>query len=112
MKIFYLSVFLFILTTSVDYDWTTVQDQINYYIANGAFAGGILRVSTGNTTLYNNPFGTFTHNILPYSSSPFTNNTIFDLASLTKVSATLSCIMHLYDEGRLDIMDKVTKYIP
>ena len=49
---------------------------------------------------------------MPFSSPPFTNDTIFDIASLTKVTATLTCIMRLYEEARLDIDDLVTKYIP
>lgn len=56
--------------------------------------------------------GSFTHNSLPYSAIPFTNNTIFDLASLTKVTATLSCIMHLVDQGKIAVDDLVSKYIP
>lgn len=39
-------------------------------------------------------------------------DTMFDIASLTKVTATLSCIMHLYDMGAIDIEDKVVEYIP
>ena len=34
------------------------------------------------------------------------------MASVTKVSATLSCIMHLYEKGLIDVYDKVTKFIP
>lgn len=49
---------------------------------------------------------------MPFSSPPFTNDTIFDIASLTKVTATLSCIMRLYEQRKLDINDLVTKYIP
>jgi len=56
--------------------------------------------------------GHLSRNSLPYSSPPFTVDTIFDIASLTKVTATLSCIMHLYDMGIIDVTDKVSAYIP
>ena len=79
---------------------------------NGAYAGGIIRVSNGTNTIYNLPFGYYTHNQLPFSSVPFSNDTIFDMASVTKVTMTLSCIMHLYDEGKIGIDDLVTRYIP
>ena len=37
---------------------------------------------------------------------------MFDIASLTKVTATLSLVMKLYDEKKLTLDDKVYKYIP
>jgi CubicO group peptidase (beta-lactamase class C family) len=39
-------------------------------------------------------------------------DTIFDIASLTKVTATLTCIMHLYEMDAIDIDDRVIDYIP
>jgi uncharacterized protein YbbC (DUF1343 family)/CubicO group peptidase (beta-lactamase class C family) len=41
-----------------------------------------------------------------------TPDTIFDVASLTKVVATTPCLMKLFEEGKLRIDDPVTKYIP
>ena len=46
------------------------------------------------------------------SRVPFSQQTIFDIASLSKVSATLSSVMRLYDEGKFQINDPVIKYIP
>ena len=40
------------------------------------------------------------------------DRTIYDLASLTKVVATTSAIMVLYDEGKIRLDDPVQKYIP
>ena len=37
---------------------------------------------------------------------------MFDLASLTKVTATLACVMHLVDKGIIAVDDLVSKYIP
>lgn len=39
-------------------------------------------------------------------------DTLYDLASVTKVVATTQAIMKLYYEGKLDVNDKVVKYIP
>jgi CubicO group peptidase (beta-lactamase class C family) len=39
-------------------------------------------------------------------------NTMFDLASVTKVMGTTQGIMKLVSEGRISVDDKVTKYIP
>jgi serine-type D-Ala-D-Ala carboxypeptidase len=38
--------------------------------------------------------------------------TIYDLASLTKVVATTTAIMILWDEGKLDLNDRVARFIP
>src|SRR6185312_9399551 len=38
--------------------------------------------------------------------------TIFDVASLTKVVATMPSIMKLFQEGKIRLDDPVTKYIP
>lgn len=40
-----------------------------------------------------------------------TNNTLYDLASVTKIVATTQAIMKLDYEGKLDVNDKVSKYI-
>ncbi len=41
-----------------------------------------------------------------------TADTIFDIASLTKVVATTSCIMKLFEEGKIRIDAPVTAYLP
>lgn len=43
---------------------------------------------------------------------PVTDETIYDLASLTKVSATLQATMFLYDKGMIDLNKKVSVYLP
>jgi uncharacterized protein YbbC (DUF1343 family)/CubicO group peptidase (beta-lactamase class C family) len=46
------------------------------------------------------------------SREPMTPNTIFDLASLTKVVATATSIMILVERGKLRLSDSVSNYIP
>lgn len=55
------------------YDWSNVEETVASYQMNGAFTGGVLRVSNGTHTIYNYPFGTISHNDLPFGSPPFTN---------------------------------------
>lgn len=43
---------------------------------------------------------------------PLTADTIFDLASLTKVVATTPSVMLLYEQGKLDIHDRVCRHLP
>ena len=41
-----------------------------------------------------------------------TVDTIFDLASLTKVVATTPSMMRLFEQGKIRLADPVTKYLP
>lgn len=43
---------------------------------------------------------------------PVKNDTLFDLASVTKISATTQAFLHLVYEGKVSLEDKVTKYLP
>jgi len=45
-----------------DYDWSNVEDTVEYYRANGAFPGGVLRVSNGTHKIYEYAFGHFSKN--------------------------------------------------
>ena len=51
----------------------------------------------------------------PSSLSPkesMTLDTIFDCASLTKIVATTSALMKLFEQGKLRLNDRVTEYLP
>jgi SSS family transporter len=43
---------------------------------------------------------------------PMTEDTIFDMASLTKVLVTTTAIMQLYEQGKLDLDAPVARYLP
>jgi CubicO group peptidase (beta-lactamase class C family)/beta-glucosidase-like glycosyl hydrolase len=43
---------------------------------------------------------------------PVTEETIYDLASVTKISATLQAIMFLYERGLIDLHKKASVYLP
>ena len=50
---------------------------------------------------------------LSYDSTlPVTLNTIYDLASVTKISATTVCLMKLVDEGKIDVKETLGTYLP
>ncbi len=48
----------------------------------------------------------------PAPAEPMTEDTIFDLASLTKPLATATAVMQLYEQGRLGLDDPVQRYLP
>lgn len=46
------------------------------------------------------------------SKEPATEQTIFDVASLTKVVATTPCLMRLVEKGKVDLKSPVARYLP
>lgn len=58
--------------------------------------------------IYNKSFG---H--LNYDKTKRVNeNTIYDIASITKIASTTLAVMKLYDEGRLDLNKTIGDYVP
>ena len=57
-------------------------------------------METINDVIYQNAYGRLTYED---DAKTTTMNTIYDLASVTKVIATTSAIMKLYDEGKIDL---------
>jgi beta-N-acetylhexosaminidase len=87
----------------------TIDSIMLRAIADSAFPGAQLLVAKDGAIVVNNAYG-----VLEYASNPPPVNleTMYDIASLTKVVATTSCVMRLYDEGKLALDDPVIKYIP
>ena len=48
----------------------------------------------------------------PSPAEPMTEDTIFDMASLTKSLATATAVMQLYEQGKLQFDDPIEKYLP
>ena len=55
---------------------------------------------------------TFGHTHPTAAAPPVTEETVFDLASLTKVVATTPAVLRLIDAGRLGLDDPVARYLP
>lgn len=78
-------------------------------VADGAFPGGVIAVGHGGKLAMLHPFG---HLSYDKSASAVAADTIYDLASLTKVIATTTMAMILVDQGRLDLDATVASYLP
>ncbi len=87
----------------------TIERLINSSINDSAFPGAVLLVWKDGKIIFEKPFGRLTYND---SSAEVTTNTIFDLASLTKVIAAATAAMICVDRKLFSINDKVSKYIP
>jgi uncharacterized protein YbbC (DUF1343 family)/CubicO group peptidase (beta-lactamase class C family) len=71
--------------------------------------GAVILVGSGERILYQKAIGR--RAIVP-QSEPMTLDTIFDLASLTKVVATTTSLAILIEEGKVRLIDRVATFIP
>jgi uncharacterized protein YbbC (DUF1343 family)/CubicO group peptidase (beta-lactamase class C family) len=78
-------------------------------IARHDLPGAVVLVGRGDAIVYHHAFG---QRAVRPSPEPMTEDTIFDLASLTKVVATTTSVMKLVEEGRIRLNDPVAQFIP
>jgi uncharacterized protein YbbC (DUF1343 family)/CubicO group peptidase (beta-lactamase class C family) len=71
--------------------------------------GAVVLVGRGDEILYHRTFG---DRALEPTREPMTEDTIFDLASLTKVVATTTSVMTLVEAGLIRLSDPVRLFIP
>ncbi len=71
--------------------------------------GAVVLVGRGDQTVYEQAFG---FRATVPAQEPMTVDTVFDLASLTKVVATTTAMMTLIEDGRVRLNDTVATYIP
>ena len=78
-------------------------------VEKGRAPGVVLLVGHNGNFVYRKAFG---YRALDPAKEPMTVDTVFDMASLTKVMATTSCVMRLVQLGQVKLNDPVAKYIP
>ena len=86
-----------------------LDSTINQAIREAKLPGAVLLVGHDGKVVYRKAYGE--RALLP-TREAMTADTIFDIASLTKIVATTSALMKLYEEGRFSPDDPVTKYLP
>jgi uncharacterized protein YbbC (DUF1343 family)/CubicO group peptidase (beta-lactamase class C family) len=77
-------------------------------IRDGKLPGAVVVAGRGDTVLYRRAFG---QRAVTPSPEPMTLDTIFDVASLTKVVATTTAVMALVEDGKIRLNDRVSAYI-
>ena len=77
-------------------------------LAAGAYPGCQVLVLKDGQTVYDKCFGTHSDK----DTTAVRPTDMFDLASLTKTTATLLAVMKLYDTGKLKLTDKASQYLP
>jgi uncharacterized protein YbbC (DUF1343 family) len=71
--------------------------------------GAVVLIGHDGAVVFSKAYG---DRALMPAKEPMTADTIFDIASLTKVVATTSCVMKLFEEGKIWIDAPVTTYLP
>ncbi len=95
--------------TEIPNNFKKVDLLMESAITDSVFPAAVLLFGKDNQVLYNKAFGHFTYD---KDSKEVTTNSIFDLASVSKVVSTTSAAMILVSEGKLNIDDKVITYLP
>lgn len=74
-----------------------------------AYPGCQILILKDGKPVYDKSFGTFTYDA---GSPKVREYHLYDLASLTKTTATLLAVMKLYDEGKFGLTDRISQYVP
>lgn len=78
-------------------------------ISRGLIAGAVILVGNHSGILFQRAYGQASG---AADARPMAVDDIFDLASLTKVLATAPAILKLAEEGRLSLVDPISKWFP
>ena len=86
-----------------------IRPVVEEAIAAHKLPGAVIVVGRGDRIEYRQAFG---RRALEPNVEAMTPDTIFDLASLTKVVATATAVMQLVEHGKIRLADKVSQYVP
>lgn len=89
-------------------EWSRIDAIVQSGIAAKAFPGCQVVVWKNGKPVYEKNFGKYAYD----SKQTVNSNTMYDLASLSKTTGTLMAIMKLYDEGKINLDEKVSAYLP
>jgi beta-N-acetylhexosaminidase len=87
----------------------TVDSIVSDALDKGAFPGCVVLAAKDGKVIYQKAFGHYQFNPATKAMKP---ESIFDLASVTKISATTISIMKLYDEGKIKLNKTLGDYLP
>ncbi|BCS53097.1 serine hydrolase [Geobacter sp. SVR] len=94
----------------LEFDGLTTIDFILESATNrNLIAGGVVVIGNRDGILYSTARGRLNAN---ENAPPLNDRTLFDIASLTKVFATTPAVMKLLEEGRISLMDPLTRWFP
>jgi CubicO group peptidase (beta-lactamase class C family) len=86
-----------------------IEPLVRQAISEKKLPGAVVLIGRGERTLYQKAIGS---RVVVPAVEPMTPDTIFDVASLTKVVATTTSLMILVEEGKIRLNDRVSSFIP
>jgi len=89
--------------------WLTIDSIVNDAMARKAFPGAVVMAVHNGEIKYHKAFGNYEFD---KKSLPVNLESIYDVASVTKISATTVAIMKLYEQGKLELDQPIGKYLP
>jgi uncharacterized protein YbbC (DUF1343 family) len=92
-----------------DAEFRQIDRIVERGIAAKKFPGAVVIAGHNGHIIFHKAYG---NSSLTPAPEPMTEDTIFDLASLTKVLATAPAVMQLYEQGRFRLNDPVAEYLP
>lgn len=99
-------------------DFATVSKLMNDAIAAERLPGAVVVLGHGGRIVFDRAYGSRKLagepglDESPAAAEPMTEDTIFDIASLTKCLATATAVMQLYEQGKVQFDDPVQNYLP
>jgi CubicO group peptidase (beta-lactamase class C family) len=87
----------------------TIDYILERAVSQGLIGGGVVLVGNRQGVTYTTSRGRIGFSA---DAQPLSDRTIFDIASLTKVIATAPAIMKLLEEGRITLLDPLTRWFP
>ena len=85
-----------------------IDSVVNYGIQEKAFPGAVIYVSWKDSLLIHKSYGYHTYENIRLVQT----HHLYDLASVTKVTAGTISLMKLYDQGLIDLDKTVSDYVP
>jgi uncharacterized protein YbbC (DUF1343 family)/CubicO group peptidase (beta-lactamase class C family) len=86
-----------------------IQPLVEQAIRDRKLPGAVVLIGRGDDVVYQKAIG---NRAVEPAVEPMTADTIFDVASVTKVVATTTSVMQLMEEGRIRLTDRVSSFIP
>ncbi len=99
-------------------DFAAVSRLIDKAIAANQLPGAVVEIGHGGHVVFHRAYGSRKLpdepglDGVPAPAEPITDDTIFDMASLTKILATATAVMQLYEQGKVQFDDPVQNYLP
>jgi CubicO group peptidase (beta-lactamase class C family) len=99
-------------------EFAPISKLINDAIAARRMPGAVVMVGHGGKVVFHQAFGVRKLpgeqglDGSPAPAEPMSEDTIFDVASLTKPVATATAVMQLYEQGKVGLDDPVQMYLP